>query len=91
MPTEIAVTLIGGFITIAAVLLEQRHSRRMSRLEEANESQHARGYGLLESIDSRTQDLDRKVDDLALWAAVHDAAYPTGHSITIINKEHHDA
>jgi hypothetical protein len=84
MPVEIAVVLIGGLITLATLLLEQRHARRMARLEQANSEQHARGYGLLESIDKRTQATDEKVDTLAVWAAVHDAAYPSGHTTNVI-------
>jgi hypothetical protein len=88
MSPEIAVAIIGGLVTLSAGVLERRHSRRMRKLEQQNSDQHARGYGLLESIDKRTQATDEKVDALAIWAAVHDAAYPSGHTtINVITKE----
>jgi len=86
MSPEIATALIGGAVVLVGGFLERRHSTRMKRLEQQNSDQHARGYTLLESIDTRTQDTAKAVGDLQVWAAVHDATYPSGHTTVIIKE-----
>lgn len=66
-----------GGITVAVIglvgaWLERRHAGRMAVLEQKNDEQHARGYGLLESIDRRTQRIDEKVGRQAEWIARHE-------------------
>lgn len=73
------VALIGAFVAIAVVLLEQRHARRMKSLESKNDDQHAKGYGLLQSIDTRTMSMDEKLDDHSAWIARHDVLFASGH------------
>lgn len=76
--SAVLVALIG----LATAVLERRHQRRMDQLERKNDEQHGRGYGLLESIDRRTSDMQRDVDairedigGLRQWQTDHEARH----------------
>lgn len=60
--------LTAASIGLLGVWLDHRYRH----LERKNDEQHARGYGLLQSIDARTIAIDDKVDKHGEWIARHE-------------------
>lgn len=65
-------------IALIGAWLDRRHAARMAQLELKNDEQHARGYGLLQSIDTRTMAIDEKVDKHGEWIARHEVEHSMG-------------